>query len=91
MIKQEVRGDSATLTFVLPSDTTTGKVSVVGDFNEWTPGVHTLVKRSNGTRSVKVAVPAGTAYRFRYLGEDGNWFDDPHVEHRDWQNGLVLT
>jgi len=91
VIKHEARGESATLTFVLPVDVTAGKVSVVGDFNEWTPGVHTLVKRSNGTRSVKVAVPAGTSYRFRYLGEDGNWFDDPQVEHRDWQNGLVLT
>ena len=91
MIKQEVKGDSAHLTFVLPQSDPIGKVSVVGDFNEWTPGVHTLVRRSNGTRSVKVAVPAGAAYRFRYLGEDGHWFDDPQVEHRDCQDGVVRT
>ena len=48
---------------------------MVGDFNEWTPGVHTLIKRSNGTRSVKVAVPPGAEYEFRYLGEGGVWFD----------------
>lgn len=91
MIKQEVKGDKATLTFVLPHDDGAGKVSVVGDFNGWTPGVHTLVRRSNGTRSVKVQVSAGTPYRFRYLGEGGQWFDDPQVEHRHWQDGLVLT
>ncbi|MFN8194466.1 MAG: isoamylase early set domain-containing protein [Nocardioidaceae bacterium] len=91
MIKQQLKGDEAHLTFVLPHDEAAGKVSVVGDFNSWTPGVHTLVRRANGTRSIKVTVPTGGAYRFRYLAEDGGWFDDPQVEHRDWQNGLVLT
>ena len=91
MIKQEVKDNHTHVTFVLPDDELTGKVSVVGDFNEWTPGVHTLVRRSNGTRSVKVAVPSGAVYRFRYLGEAGRWFDDPHVEQREWQDGLLLT
>lgn len=91
MIKQQRKAGGADVTFVLPEADPAGKVSVVGDFNDWTPGVHTLVRRSNGTRSVKVAVPAGVAYRFRYLAENGEWFDDPQVEHRDWQNGLILT
>jgi 1,4-alpha-glucan branching enzyme len=91
VIRQEPRGEVTHLTFVLPQDEPAGRVSVVGDFNDWTPGAHRMVKRSNGTRSVKVAVPAGQAFGFRYLTEDGHWFDDPAVEHRDWQNGLVLT
>ncbi len=91
MIKQEARGDELHLTFVLPQDEPVGRVSVVGDFNDWTPGVHTLVRRRNGTRSVKVKVAPGAAYRFRYLGEQGHWFDDPHVEVRDRQDGVVLT
>jgi 1,4-alpha-glucan branching enzyme len=91
VIKQEAKGSRTHVTFVLPQDEPSGKVSVVGDFNDWTPGVHTLVRRSNGTRSVKVAVPAGVAYRFRYLAEGGHWFDDPQVEHRDSQDGVVLT
>lgn len=91
MIKQELKGEKTHVTFVLPQDQPTGKVSVVGDFNEWQPGVHTLVRRSNGTRSVKVTVAPGETFRFRYLGEDGHWFDDPQVDDRDWQNGLLLT
>jgi 1,4-alpha-glucan branching enzyme len=91
MIKQEPRGDLTHLTFVLPGDEPSGKVSVVGDFNDWTPGAHTLVRRSNGTRSVKVAVSAGQAFGFRYLAEGGQWFDDPSIEHRSAQNGLVVT
>lgn len=68
------------LTFVLPAAEPTGRVSVVGDFNDWTPGVHELKKRSNGTRSVSVPVQRGETVRFRYLGENGHWFDDPEAE-----------
>jgi 1,4-alpha-glucan branching enzyme len=64
------------ITFSLPEGGLNGSVSVVGDFNEWTPGKHVLAKRTNGTRSVAVTVPAGTSFRFRYLGENGHWFDD---------------
>ena len=90
MIKRENKGDKVHLTFVLPADEPQGRVSVVGDFNQWTPGKHTLVKRSNGTRSVKVAVPPGASYEFRYLGERGLWFDDPEVEDRRLHNGVVV-
>ena len=68
------------LTFVIPSDDPPGKVSVVGTFNDWTPGTHELRKRSNGTRSVTVTVPAGEAATFRYLAENGRWFDDPDAD-----------
>ena len=90
MIKQEPKGELTHVTFVLPAGEPSTKVSVVGDFNDWTPGAHPLVRRSNGTRSVKVAVPAGQTLEFRYLAEDGHWFDDPSVD-RGAQNGLVLT
>ena len=67
------------VTFVLPHTGPNGHVSVVGDFNSWTPGQHVLAKRTNGTRSVSVTVPPGSRMRFRYLGENGHWFDDPEV------------
>lgn len=91
MIKRELKNGQVQLTFVLPSEEPAGRVSVVGDFNDWRPGAHTLVRRSNGTRSVKVTVPVGATYRFRYLGEGGVWFDDPQVEQRDREDGLLLT
>ena len=91
MIKRETKAGKTHLTFVLPQDGPAGPVSVVGDFNDWRPGVHTLRRRSNGTRSVRVPVQAGSTYRFRYLGDNGHWFDDPHHEVRDDENGVVLT
>ena len=89
MVKTEIKKDKVQLTFVLPKEAPDGRVSVVGDFNDWTPGVHTMVKRSNGTRSVRVPVKLGTSYRFRYLAEGGVWFDDPAVEVREAQDGVV--
>ena len=76
------------ITFSLPNDQLDGTVSVVGDFNNWTPGEHVLAKRANGTRSVAITVPAGTSFRFRYLGENGHWFDDDEAP-RDGDAGRV--
>ena len=69
-------GTSTRIQFVLPDDIHDGAISAVGTFNGWLPGAHKLVRRSNGTRSVTVAVPAGEQIQFRYLGEGGVWFDD---------------
>lgn len=91
MIRRQRKGDKVRVTFALPNDLHDGTVSVVGDFNAWTPGVHTLIKRTNGTRSVVVTVPAGSAHRFRYLGEGGRWFDDPDSDQRDHEGGILLA
>jgi Carbohydrate-binding module 48 (Isoamylase N-terminal domain) len=69
-------GGSVKVSFVLPKDSIGGKVSVVGDFNNWDPYAHPLRPRSNGTRSAVVTLPAGRRYAFRYLGENGHWHDD---------------
>lgn len=89
MIRSQYKGDHVRVTFALPDDLHEGKVSVVGDFNAWTPGVHTLIRRANGTRSVAVTVPAGTSHQFRYLGEGGRWFNDPDIDVRHHENGVL--
>lgn len=77
------------VTFVLDDDVHDGAVSVVGDFNDWRPGTHVLRRRSNGTRSAAVTVAAGSAVRFRYLGDGGRWFDDPGADAHDRDGGLL--
>jgi hypothetical protein len=74
----------AKVQLVLPDSVHDGPVSAVGTFNDWTPGRHRLIRRSNGTRSVTVTVPSGQELRFRYLGSGGRWFDDP-----DAYDGIV--
>ena len=75
------------LTFAVTDDGS--PASVVGNFNDWDPAVHPLRKRSNGTRSTSVTVPAGSVLQFRYLAEGGKWFDDPDGQIEP--NGLGQT
>ena len=82
---------TAKIQFVLPDDIHDGPVSAVGSFNDWKPGVHRLVRRSNGTRSVTVEVPRGTEVSFRYLGNGGVWFDDPDAEVITHEGALIRT
>lgn len=89
-IRMQQQDKTATkIQFVLPDDIHEGAVSVVGSFNDWRPGAHRLVKRSNGTRSVSIAVPRGQEVRFRYLGVGGVWFDDPDAHEITAQGSLV--
>jgi hypothetical protein len=82
--------DAYQLTFVIGADAVAGPVSVVGDFNGWTPGRHEFRPLRNGTRSVSVRVPAvGRPIRFRYLAAGGRWFDDPDVPDRDGSDCVV--
>lgn len=67
---------SVKITFALHDDR---DVSVVGDFNGWDATAHPLRRRSNGTRSASITVPAGTELRFRYVTTDGEWFDEEGV------------
>lgn len=83
------KSDDVKVTFALPQDDPDGPVSVVGDFNDWTPGAHVLAKRANKTRSVAVTLPAGSVVRFRYLGEHGQWFDDPDADRIDGEGSVL--
>lgn len=79
-----------TVTWVLPADVHEGPVSVVGCFNDWTPGTHVLGKRSNGTRSASHTATPGTEIRFRYLGHGGRWFNDPDTDHDGTDDVIVV-
>jgi hypothetical protein len=89
MIKRSrLFGAKTRVTFTLPADEPVGDVSVVGSFNDWTPGLHRLVPRRNGTRSVSVTLPPGE-HRFRYLATDGVWFDDQTADAIEDQVGVI--
>jgi hypothetical protein len=79
------------LKLLLPDDIHDGPISVVGTFNDWTPGRHRLVRRSNGTRSVTLAVEPGQEVCFRYLGSGGRWFDDPDAAEVGPDGCIVRT
>jgi len=76
MIRLEpARGDKVKVTFQLPADQPEGKVTVVGDFNDWDPNSTALRKRGD-SRSVSMTLDPGRRYAFRYRTATGEWFND---------------
>jgi 1,4-alpha-glucan branching enzyme len=73
--------DTVKVTFVLPDDHGQGEnVSVVGDFNDWTPGEHKLIRRSNHTYSTNVSLEEGRTYEFRYFSEENGYFNEEEAD-----------
>jgi hypothetical protein len=66
--------------FVIEGHWDDREVSVVGPFNDWTPGIDVLRPDRNGTRSALVAVAEDVDLEFRYLGTGNDWFDDPDAD-----------
>ncbi|MFL6053916.1 MAG: isoamylase early set domain-containing protein [Actinoallomurus sp.] len=81
-------GRKTRVTFSLPLDQPDGVVSVVGDFNDWEPGRHELIRRRHGRRSVSVTLSPGV-HRFRYLATGGVWFDDDTADRTDEHGSLI--
>lgn len=82
MLKRETvkNGKQVKITFIVPDTPETGRISVVGDFNEWDPEANKLVRRSNNTRSVALVLESGKQYAFRYYTEEGEWFNDEDAD-----------
>lgn len=83
MIKKVNKRDSdkVKVTFVLPEDHPFGdEFSVVGDFNDWTPGAHKFVRRSNQTFSTNVKLEEGNRYAFRYYSDEHGWMNDDEAD-----------
>jgi 1,4-alpha-glucan branching enzyme len=88
VIRRKPVEDGVAVTFVLTDDLD-GQVSVVGDFNDWTPGAHLLHRGDDGTLSATVTMPAGRRIHFRYLASGGRWFNDPEADGYDGQGSLL--
>jgi hypothetical protein len=71
---------STIVIFSLSKDAHEGPVSVVGSFNDWTPGHHHLEPQDGGTIAAEVIVPDDSELHFRYLGSGGVWFDDEDAD-----------
>lgn len=83
MIKKVNKRDSdrVKVTFVLPEDHSLGDdLSVVGDFNDWTPGEHEFVRRSNQTFSTNVLLDEDDRYAFRYYSEEMGWVNEEDAD-----------
>ncbi len=74
-----------------PSDTVTVRfslvapearsVSIVGDFNDWAPGLHVLAEPdSDGVWWIEIPLLKGDTYTYNFLIDDEVWIPDPRAE-----------
>jgi len=68
----------------------------VGDFNNWDKKQTPMQKRSNGTRSAILELPAGREYQFRYLIDETRWENESEADKqvvspfRDAENSVIV-
>ncbi|MFC8269451.1 isoamylase early set domain-containing protein [Streptomyces cinereoruber] len=91
MLERTPRKDRTEITFVLPPDNPPGPVSVVGDFNDWQPGTHTLTARKDGMRAVTVSLAGQNSHSFRYLAAGDYWFNEDQADGAEGPNSLLHT
>jgi 1,4-alpha-glucan branching enzyme len=88
-------GASVRVTFELPAEVGADTVFVVGDFNEWSEGATAMTKRKDGRFTVTISLPAGRAYRYRYLVDgvrwENDWAPDGYVRNDHGSDDSLLT
>ena len=87
--RSPARAGLRTLTFTLPLEWA-GRASVVGNFNDWTPGRLTLSADGDVARA-SVELPDDYIAVFRYLGEGDHWFDEPEADFIDAGASVILA
>jgi 1,4-alpha-glucan branching enzyme len=89
--------ETALVRFSLPESASDNPsaVSVVGSFNDWTAGAHRFNQDLNqdfeDDWTVVIEVPYGDEIHFRYLGENGQWFDDPDADVSGDDGGRITA
>lgn len=67
---------SCRVTFDLPPEAKVKRVALCGEFNDWSSTANTMKLRKDGRFSTTISLPAGRAYRFRYLLDETRWEND---------------
>jgi len=66
------------VTFTLPKKAVekAGKVTLVGEFNNWSESATPMQKQKNGGFTVSLNLPTGREYQYRYLLDGIHWEND---------------
>ena len=81
------------VTFQLPTEIEAKKAVIVGDFNDWEG---TPLKKVKGIWKTTIDLDQGQEYQFRYLVNDGEWYNDWDADkyvpnNIDGDNSVVET
>ena len=69
---------SCRVTFTLPLERVDGasSVCVAGDFNDWDASATPMKRKKDGSFSVRLTLPVGNEYQFRYVVDAETWIND---------------
>jgi len=73
-------GSSCKVTFELENAGDAKQVALLGDFNEWNSSEHLMKRRKDGSFSITVSLKPGSEYKYRFLADGENWFNDPGAD-----------
>ena len=76
MDKSRLDDETVLVAFELPADVAATSVSLVGDFNAWSPDQHPLNLLDDGRFRTELRLPAGRRWRFRYILDGQRWEND---------------
>ena len=71
---------SCRVTFYLPADVQAEHATLCGEFNDWNPAAHPMIKKKDGTFYVSLYLDAGASYRYRFLLDNDRWENDWEAE-----------
>jgi hypothetical protein len=91
VIRKQASDTMVTVEFVLPGNLEHTPISVVGNFNDWQPYRNPMISRPDGSLSTSVVCPPGTVLRFRYLGNNGVWFDEHDADWIDGDGSVLVV
>lgn len=77
-MKKTYSSDShqCTVTFELPVRIQAQSACLCGEFNDWNPANHPMIRHEDGSFSVSLRLESGRSYRFRYLLDETRWEND---------------
>jgi hypothetical protein len=76
MIKSRGSNSRSLVTFVLDPRVGATRASVCGEWDGWATETHPMERAAEGGFQLTVELPAGRAYRFRYLLDGERWEND---------------
>jgi 1,4-alpha-glucan branching enzyme len=77
MIKQPApNGNAVSFTFELPASVQASTAVICGEFNQWSASAHPLARADDGRFQATLELPAGRAWRFRYVLDGERWVND---------------
>jgi len=79
--KTKIRGSKMiSVTFATFEHSEANELSLVGEFNDWSPETHPMRRRKDGAWAATVRLQKGSEHQYRFLVDGADWASDPEAD-----------